>query len=294
MSHHVERRLATQAILIAAASVVLTSLALTGPVASQQPTQAQRDAVRAACRSDYEAHCASVPPGGKPALMCLQKNLASLAEPCQRAVNAIVGTAAAAPPAQPPAPSSAAAAPASPATSTSPAASTASPAAPANPPAAAPPAPATVPKAAMATGARRPSQAQVAAIRQACRADYQAACAGVPTGGAAALNCLQKNVATLSAPCQQAVNAAGGASTAAEPAASGGGQAIAGAAAPAAMPRAMSPRQEIRLVRLSCGRDFRALCGGVAPGGGRVIECLRANEASLSPRCQSAMAGMRR
>ncbi|MGO4717103.1 cysteine rich repeat-containing protein [Bradyrhizobium sp. 2TAF24] len=198
----------------------MTSLALTAPVASQQPTQAQRDAVRAACRSDYEAHCASVPPGGKPALMCLKKNLASLSEPCQRAVNAIVG--AAAPAAQPSAPAAATAAPAASA------ASTASPATAANPPAAAPPAAATTPKAA------------------------------------------------------------------AVPPPSGGGQVAVGAAAPAAMPRAMSPRQEIVLVRSSCGRDFRMLCGDVPLGGGRVIECLRANEASLSARCQSAMAGLRR
>jgi hypothetical protein len=48
-------------------------------------------------------------------------------------------------------------------------------------------------------------------IRQACRGDYMAHCSSVPTGGAAALTCLRQNVASLSQPCQQALNAVGGA-----------------------------------------------------------------------------------
>ncbi len=58
--------------------------------------------------------------------------------------------------------------------------------------------------------AQPPSQAQVGAIRQACRADYQAHCASVPTGGSAALACLQGNTEQLSGACRQAVEAAGG------------------------------------------------------------------------------------
>ena len=34
------------------------------PALAQQPTQAQRDAIRAACRSDFMTNCASVTPGG--------------------------------------------------------------------------------------------------------------------------------------------------------------------------------------------------------------------------------------
>ncbi len=75
-------------------------------------------------------------------------------------------------------------------------------------------------KAAAGAPAKKPSSAQVAAIRSACRADYQKTCAGVPTGGAAALNCLETNKSKLSAGCQQAVNAAGGGG--AVPAAGGG------------------------------------------------------------------------
>jgi hypothetical protein len=57
--------------------------------------------------------------------------------------------------------------------------------------------------------AQRPSQAQIGAIRSACQSDYPVHCAGVPAGGAAALQCLQKNVANVSPACQTAVNAAG-------------------------------------------------------------------------------------
>ena len=55
----------------------------------------------------------------------------------------------------------------------------------------------------------------------------------------------------------------------------------------------LPPRMEIRLIRTSCGTDFRALCGDTVPGGGRVIACLMANKASLSPGCQDALMALR-
>src|SRR5262245_35209944 len=53
--------------------------------------------------------------------------------------------------------------------------------------------------------AQQPSQAQVNAIRQACRSDYMAHCSSVPTGGAAALQCLQQHASSMSGGCQQAL-----------------------------------------------------------------------------------------
>src|SRR3979490_492218 len=159
------------------------------PAFSQAPTDAQRNAIRSECRADYQAHCASVPPGGAASLQCLQKNMSSLSSGCQTAVRAVEAPAAAAPKAE-----------------SAPAAATAKPAETA--------APAAAPKAAASTAAKKPSDAQVAAIRSACRSDYQKVCAGVPTGGAPALQCLEKNKAKVSAPCQQAVNAASGGTTA--------------------------------------------------------------------------------
>ena len=58
--------------------------------------------------------------------------------------------------------------------------------------------------------AQKPTQAQIGAIRQACRSDYQTYCSSVPTGGSAALACLQQNAQSVSAPCQQALGGASG------------------------------------------------------------------------------------
>jgi hypothetical protein len=256
------------ATLGAATAIMLLAVAM--PALSQAPTDAQRNAIRSECRADYEANCASIPPGGAASLQCLQKNMSSLSPGCQSAVRAIE-------------------APAAPKAETAPAATPAKPAAET--------AASAAPKAAASTSARKPSNAQTAAIRSACRSDYQKNCAGVPTGGAAALQCLEKNKSKLSAGCQQAVSAAGGG--AATPAAGGApaAAAIAGPeAAPAAAPaavlvlRPMLPREELFVLRSACGGDVRALCGGVAPGGGRIMRCLATQAASLSPACKDILA----
>jgi hypothetical protein len=72
-----------------------------GGATAQQPTQAQADAIRQSCRSDYQSHCANVPPGGSGALQCLRSNMNSLSPSCQNAVSAVGGTSAAAPPTAP-------------------------------------------------------------------------------------------------------------------------------------------------------------------------------------------------
>src|SRR3977135_3974454 len=72
-----------------AAFIVTTLFAVATPAFSQAPTDAQRNAIRSECRSDYEAHCASIPPGGAASLQCLQKNMSSLAPGCQAAVKAV-------------------------------------------------------------------------------------------------------------------------------------------------------------------------------------------------------------
>ena len=239
------------------ASIVTVIFAVTTPIFAQAPTDAQRSAIRSACRSDYEAHCASVPPGGAASLQCLQKNMSSLSSSCQTAVRAVE-------------------APAESAT-----------AKPAGEPAA---------PAAASTAAKKPSSAQVAAIRSACRSDYQKVCAGVPTGGAPALQCLEKNKSKVSPACEQAVNAASGGGAA--PAAGGApttaataspGAAPAAAPAPVLVLRPMRPREELFVLRSACGGDVRALCGGVAPGGGRIVQCLATQAASLSPACQGVL-----
>ena len=254
---------------------VAALFAIAAPASAQAPSQAQRDAIKSQCRSDYMAHCSSVPPGGEASLQCLQKNMSSLSSSCQSAVRAVEAPAAAtAKPAETAAPK--AAAPAA-ATTTAPKAAE--------------------PKAAAATPAGQPTSAQISAIRSACRSDYPKVCAGVPTGGAPALQCLEKNKAKLSAGCEKAVSAASGGGAAAAAPAAGAAPAAAGAAtaaAPAAAPtvivlRPMRPREELFVLRSACGADVRSICGGVQPGGGRIVQCLATNAAQLSPACKDVL-----
>lgn len=195
------------------------------PTAAQQPTQAQRDAVRVACRSDFMANCASVQPGGKEALECLVRNEPKLSPSCRSAVNAIAT------------PASGVAAPASTA-ATPPKPSDAS--APAQPAAAAPPAtktPATAPSRKSTAGTRptttpaatsaaasgsasaptaAPAVAPLGPIRPMlprralmilaqCRPEQQRLCAGVPPGGGKILSCLAANAQQLSPTCYEAL-----------------------------------------------------------------------------------------
>ncbi|WP_431015892.1 cysteine rich repeat-containing protein [Bradyrhizobium pachyrhizi] len=241
--------------------LALAAFMSTAPALSQAPTQAQRDAIKSQCRNDYIAHCSSVPPGGEASLQCLQKNMASLGPGCASAVKAVEAPAAAPKADSAPAAAKTEAAPAT----------------------AKPAAEAAAPKAAGA-----PSSAQVSAIRSACRSDYPKVCAGVPTGGASALQCLEKNKGKLSPACEKAVAAAGGG--AAAPAAG-----AAGTAAPAAAPavialRPLRPREELFVLRSACGADVRSICGGVQPGGGRIVQCLATNAGSLSPACRDVLA----
>ena len=260
--------------LLCALTAALTIAISTSSFA--QPTEAQKEAVKSACRSDYMAHCSSVTPGGEEALQCLAKNMSSLSGSCQSAVKAI--EASAAPKSEPaksePAKSESAPAAVAPKTETA--------------------KPAAEPKAESkpSAAAGKPTSAQAAAIKSACRSDYPKVCASVPPGGAPALECLEKNKAKVSAGCGKALAAVSGGSAA--PAASGGGAPAAAGAAPAAAPvvivlRPMLPREELFVMRSACGGDIRTLCAGVAPGGGRIMQCIANRAADLSPACKDVL-----
>src|ERR1700733_6341558 len=218
--------------------VVPVGIAMATPAYSQAPTDAQRSAIRAECRSDYQAHCASIPPGGMASLQCLQKNMSSLSSGCQSAVRA-VGT-----------PSESKAEP-----PTTPAKTESEPT---TAPAKAESVPAVTPKsesaATPATPTKKPSNGNIAAIRSACRSDYMRVCAGVPTGGAPALQCLEKNKSRVSPACQKAVAAV---SDNAAPPAAGGAEATGnparGPAAAGLVLRPMRPREELFVLRARCG-----------------------------------------
>jgi cysteine rich repeat protein len=269
-------------------SVLAFGIVAATPVFAQAPSEAQREAIKSNCRSDYMAHCSSVPPGGAASLECLQKNMASLSGSCASAVKAVEA------PAETKAEPAAAPKDAQKETQKeAPKQETKTEPAPAAAPAKAAAEPATSTKAAATAG--KPSSAQIAAVRSNCRSDYPKVCAGVPTGGAAALECLEKNKAKLSAGCGKAVAAAGGGGAA--PAAAGAAPTSANAA-PAAAPaaeaaplrlRPMLPREVLFVARSACGADVRALCAGVPVGGGRIVECLASQPAALSPACRDVL-----
>jgi hypothetical protein len=153
--------------------VFLCALGATvGPAAAQQPTTAQKNALRSACMNDFMAHCSKVNPNGPGALACLQRNSASLSPRCRSAMSAVGGGSA-----------------------------------PAGAQTGARPAPA-----ATQAGAQQPAKAQQSALRSACASDFMAHCSKVNPNGPGALPCLQKNAASLSAKCRTALSAVGGGS----------------------------------------------------------------------------------
>jgi len=150
------------------------------PAAAQQPTPAQRDAIRASCRSDFMTNCSSVTPGGKEALECLLRNQAKLSPACNTAVSAI-----AAPPAAP--------APAAPAAEASPT--------PAAEQTAPKPAEPSAPKATATT-----QEAQLKSVRGACTLnDFMAHCSWIKPSNPELLLCMQANSSDLSPACQTAL-----------------------------------------------------------------------------------------
>jgi hypothetical protein len=253
--------------------------------AAQQPTEAQRDAIRAACRSDFMANCSGVQPGGKDAFECLLRNDAKLSPSCRTAVNA----------AAPKSAEPAAAPPAAPAQSE------------AVPPASkverAPPGIQVAPAEAQSD--------ELKTVQHACTLnDFVAHCSWIAPNNPEILLCLKGNAADLSPNCQAAVQALPAAPPAAvtpaepakqtapvkkpvepkpvEPARTGAPLTPAAPAAPAAAPTA----QQKAAVRAACRSDFMSHCSGVQPGGAEALQCLKRNEVQLSAACRGAVAAI--
>jgi hypothetical protein len=247
--------------VLSATMVFLTLYLSTGVAVAQQPTQAQRDEIRNSCRSDFMSNCSSVTPGGAEALRCLQQNSARLSGACRNAVNAIGP-----PPAQP---------------ASTPAAPTA--AAPTTAPATAHPTPAARTAKAPAMQAVAPRQVtpgRRAAIRTACQTDFIARCPGVQPGGAQALQCLQGHAPELAFACRSALAVI--APSAAAPPVVVEPVAVIGPIPPLPL------RVRLEILNI-CRAEQISLCGDVPAGGGRLVDCLVANQASISPGCRRAL-----
>jgi hypothetical protein len=265
------------------AALVAASLGLAQAASAQRPSQEQIAAIRAACRSDYIAHCAGVPPGGAQALACLREHLASVSAACAQAVNA-AGAASAPAPAAP------------------------EPAAAGSPTPAPPAAPAAGGRAAAALQRMQPSDQQFGIILEACGADIDSHCANVERGPGWQLECLRKNAASLSTGCEQVLVAIASTAPAAAPAAAPPAPVAAPppAAAPApppapavtapapapAGPRARPTREQVVAIFRACRGDMREYCAGGERAPGSRMRCLRENAANLSPECQEALAAV--
>lgn len=120
---------------------------------------------------------------------------------------------------------------------------------------------------AVCVGGRGDAPAQTVATRgmgdalaDACREDVAAHCAAVRPGGGRLRECLQQHASELTPGCRQ------GLKEAIEQTRGG-------------------PQAWLRV----CREDIRALCAGVAAGGGRIAACLRERRAALTPRCQASL-----
>jgi hypothetical protein len=150
----------------------LVALSACAPALAQL-SDAQRAAIKSACRGDYMNVCASVPTGTAASLQCLQQHSQQVSSSCQQAL------AAATPPPAPAA--SAAPAPAAPAA------------------AAAAPAPAAMP---MSEADKR------SLLRRECGTDFQKFCSGVGLGGGRGAACLKEHASDLSPSCRTALMSA--------------------------------------------------------------------------------------
>jgi len=65
---------------------LLTFAGALAPLAAQQLTDAQRSAIKSACRGDYQNVCASVPPGTKDSLQCLVQHSDQVSSGCRAAL----------------------------------------------------------------------------------------------------------------------------------------------------------------------------------------------------------------
>jgi len=98
----------------------------------------------------------------------------------------------------------------------------------------------------------------VAEFGKACQRDTEALCAGLLPGGGRIIECLDEHQMDLSSSCRSEVS------------------------------WISEARGKVLAVERACKADIERLCRGVAKESGPIVECLKANEAELSPGCNAS------
>jgi Cysteine rich repeat len=101
-----------------------------------------------------------------------------------------------------------------------------------------------------------PVQAQAQAGRGACKTDVEKLCKDVKPGEGAIATCLKQNEASVSPGCKEAMAQA---------------------------------HAKMQALTEACASDAQQYCKDVKRGHGRVLRCLKDNEAKLSEGCRAAM-----
>jgi hypothetical protein len=146
-----------------------------------------------------------------------------------------------------------------------------------------------------------------ARAEDACRADVEKLCAGIPQGGGRIAACLKANQAKVSPGCKaelasvaRKVKEVGAAceddvqSFCADVKPGQGAvlrclAANKSSLAPGCQEVIQGAQEKLAEFKKACGKDSRKLCKGIPPGQGRVLACLKSREAELSPPCQALM-----
>jgi hypothetical protein len=123
-------------------------------------------------------------------------------------------------------------------------------------------------------------------IIQACRPDIPQVCYGVPFGGGRVIRCLRDHAAQVSPNCAQALAAAPAPIGAPPPGPPGAVSAPEIGAPPASGAVGAGFRQ-------ACQQELQLYCRESAPGGGRLIRCLREHNTQLSIGCAQTLLAVR-
>jgi hypothetical protein len=147
----------------------------------------------------------------------------------------------------------------------------------------------------------------VARAEDACKADVEKLCSGTRKGEGRVLACLQASEAQLSPACKQQVGAIGAKAKEIGAACgddvqqfcpnvkTGGGRVlkclVANSGTLSQMCQNMVKQAEERSAEFkkACGEDVTKLCASVPKGQGRLLSCLQAKQAELTPACQAML-----